>query len=853
MRSRHLWISALAASIAVVIVTLACVPGSFGRRARASVPGADSSPAAQTGEPLTMLVVDTSGSMADDDGTGTVKINGAKAALTDFVRGIDPGAPVGLRTYPGGSEQDSSSGCSTGTLQVEPPGPSDPSLLDAAIRGLVPDGDTPTGPALNAAAADIRKAGFSSATIVLVSDGESNCGPDPCDIAGQIVASGIDVTVDTVGFQVSSAGQQQLQCIATKTHGSYSDVKNVQQLIDELRRLSKSLLAVKLGYPAKVKAATGEDATGQVHVTATMSIDGSQPVQDVQVGFSFATAPAPAIIGPNRRIGNLNPGETRAVTFTFRSPIETEPRDLDFAVSARGANSSAAVALGKIHLDQTFSLADTGPLLRNRKRAVILGDSYSAGEGAGAYQTGSETKSPGCHRSAGTYAVALYQPGNIDNFACSGAISADLLAQNKKNPNEPPQYTRLLNSPYNIAYMTIGGNDIGFAQIGKICAALAACEELPWAPRRRRTFRTEIMERIAALPAVLTDRLGQLESVLNNQQNVDHRGVAPLVLLAYPSPVPPSRGATTPACGAFFDGGEVQFLNEVIAGLNGAVEAAAKKLREEGRPVYFAPNVVDAFQPDHTYCSGDTFVHRVDVVASVAQALKSAPAPYVATFLFGSDGALETQLLGFALDTEANRTKAQEQVHPLPLGYRAMTAQLVRWSTSPAARVPVTRNVPRSPVVDAGATQVLHVTTASLDAATLDVQPAGTIVLQGSGFAPGSTIDVAVRSAPALLARVPTDSHGRVRIRVALPTDLRVGDHTLEISGLKPSGAFVVIRAPLHVTRPTPWWVWPLAAGGLAALAAALVLWFLARRKRDPQIDRPPTGGTPIPTNQGAR
>ena len=126
-----------------------------------------------------MVVLDTSLSMADKSGT-VVKIDAARNAVLDLIYNLDPDTPYGLLAYPDkGTEVD---GCSIGKVQTHL------HRLDvvasiAAVRRLSPAGGTPTGPALLNASALVRDAGFTHGTLVLVSDGEANCGIDPCKAA----------------------------------------------------------------------------------------------------------------------------------------------------------------------------------------------------------------------------------------------------------------------------------------------------------------------------------------------------------------------------------------------------------------------------------------------------------------------------------------------------------------------------------------------------------------------------------------------------------------------------------------------------------------------------------------------
>ncbi len=102
---------------------------------------------------------------------------------------------------------------------------------------------------------------------------------------------------------------------------------------------------------------------------------------------------------------------------------------------------------------------------------AALGDSYSSGQGNGSYYQGTNTPTDRCHRSPVAYdpeLAAKYHVGSFSFVACSGAVTADLFASNHMYPSEPAQLTSLTTKTSAVT-LTIGGNDVGFAQI------LAAC------------------------------------------------------------------------------------------------------------------------------------------------------------------------------------------------------------------------------------------------------------------------------------------------------------------------------------------------------------------------------------------
>ena len=826
-----------AGAIAVLILGSTALPGI------PSAVGQPGSPAVR-GHAVS-LVVDTSGSMNENDGTGRVKIDGARTALIDFVRALPGDSRVGLRTYPGGEPV--AGGCRPGDQRFDV-GKQNLTQVDAVIRSLKAEGETPTAAALEAAARDLKDRG--PATIVLVSDGESNCGPDPCQVTRQIVASGIDVTINTVGFQLSNAGRAQLQCIAGAANGRYVDVANTAELARELDRLARPVLDIRLRYAQHpVKAVVGENSSGLVNVAAEVTAIGATAVRDVQASMTFTVDRAPALLSPRRRLGNLTAGQSHTVNWAFRPPLEEQPRGLPFEVVVRGANSPPVTARGTIQLDPQFNLADAGPLLRDKKQVVILGDSYSAGEGAGDYLPGTDTSDNGCHRSRSTYGIALFEGeqnpgGQVDLFACSGAVAADMLSPNGKNAGEPAQVAHLGAKLYDVALLTLGGNDIDFGGLIRVCAVeeLAGnCADYRPVTGVGKTMRERTFERLDGLTATLKDTLGVVESVLNSKQHLqDRKGPAPLVVLAYPFQFPLGRGANQFFCSAEFRPADLAFFQDVGLALSSRIEAAVDALRAEGRPVYYASDVIDSFQPDHTYCGREPWVHKIGLSGVVGGARdmldegiqRAAGADkgfWDAVYSHGIPLTIAGRVVKL-LDQPGAARLYKEQLHPTRQGYKAMTSMLVRWSTSPEARAPVTRRPqPSIDLAPAGRTADVRVSvdagSPSLEGGTLNVQPASTIELQASGLMPYSPAEVVLRSLPRLLGRATADGQGVARLVVTVPASTRIGRHHLELTALRADGSPLDVYGAMQVSRRRPPWVPALALAGLAALLAGLVLY----------------------------
>ncbi|MGC0385945.1 vWA domain-containing protein [Streptomyces sp. SAI-129] len=192
-----------------------------------------------TGEdaPKVDLVLDVSGSMRTRDIDGGTRMAAAKQAFNEVLDATPEEVQLGIRTlganYPG---DDRKTGCKD-TAQLYPVGPLDRTEAKTAVATLSPTGWTPIGPALLKAADDLD-GGAGSKRIVLISDGEDTCAPlDPCEVAREIAAKGIGLTIDTLGLVPNTKMRQQLSCIAEATGGTYTSVEHTEELTDKVNQL----------------------------------------------------------------------------------------------------------------------------------------------------------------------------------------------------------------------------------------------------------------------------------------------------------------------------------------------------------------------------------------------------------------------------------------------------------------------------------------------------------------------------------------------------------------------------------------------------------------------------------------
>lgn len=189
----------------------------------------------------TVLVVDSSASMAEEDAPGP-RIDAAKQASSALMNALPEGTPTALITYGANTDdlpESQVKSCEDITvLRQLVPLEGDVDIdgggaVDAAIDGLSPGGFTPIGRALEVAAAEVSGVDSDGEkAIVLISDGEDTCGdPTPCEAARSIKQAQPNVVISTIGFK---SDVEELACVARETGGLYLTADNVDQLVSRV-------------------------------------------------------------------------------------------------------------------------------------------------------------------------------------------------------------------------------------------------------------------------------------------------------------------------------------------------------------------------------------------------------------------------------------------------------------------------------------------------------------------------------------------------------------------------------------------------------------------------------------------
>lgn len=187
--------------------------------------------AAQDGR--TVIVMDGSGSMWGQI-EGRPKLEIAKETLAEVLQDVPQERALGLLAYGHRRKGD----CGDIELLV-PPAPGTVSEVLGSANTMRFLGKTPLTKAVRQAALGLRST-EEAATVILITDGIETCEGDPCALARELEAGGVDFTAHVVGFGLSREEGASLSCLATETGGRYIEAGDAAGLRSALNQTMAS-------------------------------------------------------------------------------------------------------------------------------------------------------------------------------------------------------------------------------------------------------------------------------------------------------------------------------------------------------------------------------------------------------------------------------------------------------------------------------------------------------------------------------------------------------------------------------------------------------------------------------------
>ncbi len=193
-----------------------------------------------------MIVFDGSGSMSEMGFNllDEPRIAEARRAMHRAIPQVAPHRRIGLMVYGPGDQ----GACRNIDVVFPPRDDAGLDILDT-LDQLEPSGDTPLTASVFGAA-EVLDYQNQPGVVVLVTDGNENCGGAPCELASLLRTEGLALTVHVIGFKVRGGHFSWTQsngadftgativasCLADLTGGLYVHTETVDQLVDALQQ-----------------------------------------------------------------------------------------------------------------------------------------------------------------------------------------------------------------------------------------------------------------------------------------------------------------------------------------------------------------------------------------------------------------------------------------------------------------------------------------------------------------------------------------------------------------------------------------------------------------------------------------
>lgn len=173
-----------------------------------------------------MIVFDGSGSMSLADADGRERIQVARQSVAEVLPEITHLRRTGLVVY-------GAAGSCFVDVKLRPRLDAAP-LISKMVDETPAGGATPLGRAVETAV-QVLGGGETPGVVVVVTDGEDNCGVDPCDLGERMKATAPKTVVHIIGFMMGERHAVHAACLAEATNGLYVPAHTFDELKTALR------------------------------------------------------------------------------------------------------------------------------------------------------------------------------------------------------------------------------------------------------------------------------------------------------------------------------------------------------------------------------------------------------------------------------------------------------------------------------------------------------------------------------------------------------------------------------------------------------------------------------------------
>lgn len=230
------------------------------------------------------IILDASGSMAEEIEPGVTRIDAAKSVLQSIISQLpqQDGVNIGIRVY-GHKGANNEAGRAESCLATELMVPVDGVQSDA-MKGLIdsyqPVGWTPLTLALQSSELDFPDASEDQVNaVILMTDGLETCGGDPCTIASQLHGGPKAITTNVIGFAMAPDEQEALQCVADEGGGTLIGAATAAELNEAMTIILSGL-----------------------NILETMGVIEIEQVGNIYPAATVTGGPAPSALSPEPEV-----------------------------------------------------------------------------------------------------------------------------------------------------------------------------------------------------------------------------------------------------------------------------------------------------------------------------------------------------------------------------------------------------------------------------------------------------------------------------------------------------------------------------------------------------------------------